>query len=118
MKKRTTSLAALAVLTTLTTPLVAYAGEIPAGEALTLERIGTAVATLAAFFIRMSGIFAAIALVTIGIWMMFAKTPEQFTDARKWFVRALWGALIIFGVGVILNTIQGIFTGNFSGGFF
>lgn len=99
-------------------PLLAGAGDIPTGEPITLGAIEGVVHMLAVFFIRLSGIAAAMSIIVIGIWMMTAKSEESFKRAKYWFGRALLGALVIFGVGVILNTIQGIWTGEFFGGFY
>lgn len=86
---------------------------VPTGEAVTLTEIEDTIRRIATFFIRMSGILAAISIISIGIWMMFAKDEASYTKAKAWFVRALWGALVIFGVGVILATVRGVWTGKF-----
>jgi hypothetical protein len=66
----------------------------------------------------MSEVAAVVSIVVIGIWMMIAKEEEGFKKARSWLWRAMIGALVIFGVGVILNSIKGVWTGDFFGGFF
>ncbi len=101
----------------LVVPILTSAADIPAGEPVTLQGIEDTVRELSRFLIRLSGIGAAIALLIIGLWMVFAKEEATFAKAKAWFWRALLGALVIFGVGVILNTIQGVFTGDFFGGF-
>lgn len=70
---------------------------------------------LANFLIAAGVVLAIIALVVAGI--MYFRTPSeaQAKLAKAWFKNGLIGAVIILGVGVIINTVALVVTGGFFG---
>lgn len=87
---------------------------LPPGEPWTLSRIMDEVLNpLANFLIAAGIILAVISIVLSGIMYFKAgSNPESVSKATTWFKNGLIGALIILGVGVIINTIALIVTGE------
>lgn len=89
---------------------------LPPGQPLTLPRIYKEfLEPLANFLIAAGVILAIIALVVAGI--MYFRTPSEVQAklAKAWFKNGLIGAVIILGVGVIINTVALVVTGGFFG---
>lgn len=90
--------------------------QLPPGNPLTLDRIYKQfLEPLANFLIAAGVILAIITLVVSGI--MYFRTPSetQAKTANTWFKNGLIGAIIILGVGVIINTVALVVTGGFFG---
>lgn len=84
------------------------------GQGLTLAEIGTLIARVGSFFTTIGVLFAIIAVVVSGIMYMRAGSDTtKITNAKTWFRNALIGALIVLGVGVIINTIANVVTREF-----
>ncbi|MEK7659368.1 MAG: hypothetical protein AAB338_01795 [Patescibacteria group bacterium] len=84
------------------------------GQGLTLAEIGTLIARVGSFLTSVGVLFAIIAVIVSGIMYMRAGAePTKITSAQSWFKNALLGALIVLGVGVIINTIANIVTREF-----
>ena len=55
----------------------------------------------------LGGILAAIAIIGSGImYLMSGANPQMVTTAKNFLKVAIIGALIIFGAGLIINTIK------------
>ncbi|TSC91295.1 MAG: hypothetical protein G01um10142_23 [Parcubacteria group bacterium Gr01-1014_2] len=85
-----------------------------AGRGLTLVELGSIIALIGSFLTNIGVLFAIIAIVISGIMYMNAgSSPEAIKKAQAWFKNALLGALIVLGVGVIINTIANVVTREF-----
>ena len=84
------------------------------GRGLTLSELGILIARVGSFLTTVGVLFAIIGIVVSGIMYMRAGAdPTKITNAKTWFRNALIGALIVLGVGVIMNTIANVVTRQF-----
>jgi len=99
----------------LISPIIAKADIIPSGKAVTLYDIVFWIELLATIFMSLATVFMVVYFVWAGITYMRAGSGEgkKVTEAKSMFWTGVVGALIIMGVGVILNTIGGIVTRRF-----
>ncbi len=101
-------------------PLVAMAvlpvpGGVPAGQAVTLNEVEDLIDGVARFLIVVSVIVAVIFIVYGGIrWI---ASPGDPTAAKTIIKNGIIGAIIILGVGVLLQTLQGVISRTFFGTF-
>lgn len=103
-----------ATLTVLPKIAIAQYTDLPAGNAVTFDDIGSIITMIARFLIVMSTIVAVIFIVWSGIMMMAAQDDaKKFDAARNRLKHALWGVGVAMGVFVIINTIAGIVTRSF-----
>ena len=103
----------------LSLPLVTMAINPPgvpvAGQAVTLNEVEKLINGIARFLIVVSVIVAIIFIVYGGVrWVVAPDKPEV---AKKIITNGIIGALIILGVGVILQTLQGVISRTFFGTF-
>jgi prepilin signal peptidase PulO-like enzyme (type II secretory pathway) len=76
------------------------------GKAITISDVQLLIKDIANFVITISGVIVACFIVYAGIRMVISRGDEkQFGAAKKMLYNALIGAAVIFGVGVIINTI-------------
>lgn len=96
-------------------PIAVFAAsELPPGRAITPTEIEGLVVFLARFLIVMSVTVAVIMLTLSGIFRMMAMdNPERLKKARATFKNVIYGALIVLGVGVIINTLAAVVTREF-----
>lgn len=93
---------------------IAWAQSLPPGEPITLLRIDQMIFDISTFLIRVSAVLALIFIVWSGITYMYAGEEKGKVDSAKIRLKnGVIGSLIIFGVGVILQTIAGVITGEF-----
>ena len=84
------------------------------GQGLTLAELGSIIAIVGSFLTNVGVLFAIIAVVVSGIMYMRAGSDTtKITNAQTWLRNALIGALIVLGVGVIINTIANVITREF-----
>ncbi len=84
------------------------------GRGLTLAELASLIAVVGSFLTNIAVLLAIIAIVISGIMYMRAGDKEaNITKARGWLKNALLGALIILGVGVIINTIANVVSREF-----
>ncbi|OGN32161.1 MAG: hypothetical protein A2749_02390 [Parcubacteria group bacterium RIFCSPHIGHO2_01_FULL_45_26] len=103
----------------LSMPLLALALAVPGqpvpGQAVTLNEIEGLINGIARFLIVVSVIVAVIFIVYGGVrWVMAQGDPAQAKIIMK---NGIIGALIILGVGVLLQTLQGVISRTFFGTF-
>lgn len=103
----------------LSMPLLAMAITAPgapvAGQAITLNEVERLINGAARFLIVVSVIVAVIFIVYGGIrWIVAPDKPEA---AKKIIQNGVIGALIVLGVGVILQSLQGVISRTFFGTF-
>lgn len=99
---------ALAVLPQPTNPL--------GGNALSLAEIQVIIERVARFLITVSIVVAVIFIVWGAIvWMTSAGDDARAKAGKAWIKNGLLGAVIVFAVGVILQTIAGAVTRTFFG---
>ncbi len=87
---------------------------VPGPRGLTLAELGSLIAIVGSFLTNIAVLFAVIAIIVSGIMYMKAgSSPEAIKKAQAWFKNALLGALIVLGVGVIINTIANVVSREF-----
>ena len=92
-----------------------YVGHpIPGNEPFTLVTFNNIIGTVANFMIIVAPILIIIALVLSAITIMSGgANPGLATKGKQWLGYSIYGALIIFGAGVIINTVAGIVSRDF-----
>ena len=106
----TTKLSALALIV----PGGSGGGGLPPGQPITLDYLDFVIFRVSIFFIRTSAVLAVIFIIWSGITYMYAgqdTTKVQAAQAR--LKSGVIGAAIVFGVGVIIQTIAGVITREF-----
>lgn len=99
-------------------PGVIAPGEIPPGSPLTVGKVEGFIRTIVGFLIGISGVILAGSMVVAGIvYTTAGQNPAQVKQAQAMFWSGVIGAFILFGVGVLIRTIQYIVTAV-STGFF
>lgn len=81
---------------------------------LTLAELGSLIAIVGSFLQSVAVLFAIIAIIVSGIMYMRAgSSPEEIKKALTWLKNSMLGALIVLGVGLIINTIANVVTREF-----
>ena len=100
-------------------PLITLALAVPgqpvAGQAVTLDEVERLINGIARFLIVVSVIVAVIFIVYGGIRWIAA--PGDPAAAKTIIKNGIIGAIIILGVGVLLQTLQGVISRTFFGTF-
>lgn len=88
------------------------------GNAIDLDEIQDLVEGIARFLIIISIVIAVIFIVYGGIrWIAAGSNEEAVGKAKSIVWNGIIGALVVLAVGVILQTLAGIVTRTFFGGF-
>lgn len=83
-------------------------------EPITLVEVQSLLGFVANFFVAVAPILLVIALISSGLYYMKSGASAEGTKkARAMFGYSVLGGLIIFGTGVIINTIGAIITRQF-----
>lgn len=83
-------------------------------QPVTLSEIIDIITFIANFFVVIGPIFAVIAIIIYGImYMKSGDDAEKVKKAHSYLKWGLFGALIILGVGVLINTVAAIVTREF-----
>lgn len=87
------------------------------GQAITLTEIKNLIEGLARFLVVISIVVAVIFIVYGGIrWIMAgAGNEDAAKNARNIILNGIYGALVVLGVGVILQTLAGVVARSFFG---
>lgn len=88
---------------------------LPPGQGLTTSGLLGTFTKLANFLIAAGVILAIITIVISGIMYFWAGSDAEAKNAKGWFKNGLIGAIIILGVGVIINTVALVVSGGFFG---
>lgn len=95
----------------------AWAVELPPGRVWDLQHIKEIVDKVATFIVYLAGIVMVVFFILSGVkWLQAGGNSTKQQAAKDMFKAAVIGSLIILGVGVIINTISAVFTGEFFGG--
>ncbi len=87
---------------------------IPGAKPVSLLELQWIVGIIGNFFVTVGPVILVIALIASGITLAGGgASPAAVTKARKWFGASVVGGLIIFGAGVIINTLAAIVTRTF-----
>ncbi len=116
MRKLRIYLPGLVLISLLVMPMVASALATPGtgDRGLTLTEIEDLIDTVANFIIAIGIIIVVIAIVWAGIQFAIAGGDEtKVSNAKGWLKNGLIAALIVLGVGVLLNTASNIVTRSF-----
>lgn len=88
--------------------------QLPVGKPITFNEIDYLISRVAIFVMFASVSLAIIFIVRAGItWMMAGADSKKVDDARAQLKSGIIGALIVLGVGVIINTLAAIVTREF-----
>jgi len=88
--------------------------QLPSGRPITLPEIDYLIQTVATYVMFISVSLAVIFIVRAGItWMSAGANSERIDDAKAQLKSGIIGALIVLGVGVIINTLAAIVTRSF-----
>lgn len=89
-------------------------GGLPPGRPITLTDLDYIIFRVSTFFITISGVLVMIFIIWSGITYMYAGDDTAKVDSAKARLRSgIIGAAIIFGVGVIIQTIASVVTLDF-----
>jgi hypothetical protein len=95
-------------------PVFVLAQGLPPGRPITLLYLDDVIFNIGIFFIRISAVLTVIFIIWAGVAYMYAGDDSaKVTSAQNRLKSGIIGAAIIFGVGVILQTIVGVVTGEF-----
>ena len=95
-------------------PVNVLAAELPPGQPITLDFLDDVISNIVIFLIRISAILAVIFIVWSGITYMYAGDDTKKVEAARARLKSgIIGAAIVFGVGVIIQTIMTVITGEF-----
>jgi hypothetical protein len=87
---------------------------ITGNEPMTLLEISNIVGTIANFLVIVAPVLIIIALVLSAITIMSGgANPAAVKKGKEWLKYSIYGGLIIFGSGVIINTIAYLVTRDF-----
>jgi len=87
---------------------------IPGNEPITLPEARSIIGAIGGFLVIIAPIILIISLILAAItYMSGGASPEAVKRAKSWFGNAVIGAFIIFGAGVIINTIAAVVSRNF-----
>jgi uncharacterized membrane protein len=88
------------------------------GDPVTLSNVEEIITEIASFLIVVSIIIAVIFIIYGGVRWMAARDDEKAVEnAKKMIKNGVIGALVVLGVGVILNTLAGLISRSFFGGY-
>jgi hypothetical protein len=77
-------------------------------QPFTYDRLVTLLTTLAGYALMLGGLVAIAAVVFYGLMMVVSRgDAAKFTTAKNNLIKAAIGALLIFGVYTVINTIEG-----------
>ena len=87
---------------------------IPGQKAFSLSELSQIIGILGRFLVAVAPVLLVISLIWSGIlYMKAGGSDTKVAEAKKWFGYAIVGGLIIFGVGVIINTVAAVITREF-----
>lgn len=87
---------------------------VPNQRGLTLAELGSLIAIVGSFLTNVAVLFAIIAIIVSGIMYMRAGADTtKIKEAQTWLKNAMLGALIVLGVGMIINTIANVVSREF-----
>ena len=89
-------------------------GGLPPGQPITLDVLDYAIFRVSTFFITVSGVLAMIFIIWAGVSYMYAGEDTTKVQAAQGRLKSgIIGAAIVFGVGVIIQTIASVVTLDF-----
>lgn len=87
---------------------------IPGSNPVTMLEMKNIIASISNFLVIIAPIIFIIALVLSGITYMTAGASENLVKkAKDWLKFSIIGGLVVFGVGVIINTVAAIVSRQF-----
>lgn len=89
-------------------------GGLPPGQPITLDVLDYLIFRVSTFFISVSAVLAMVFIIWAGVTYMYAgEDTTKITAAQGRLRSGIIGAAIIFGVGVIIQTIASVVTLDF-----
>ena len=87
--------------------------DIPEGQPITFDTLSDIINSIARFLMFAGVVLSVIFLTWAGIsYVMAGANPTKVTEAKQKLKAGIIGALIVFGIGTIIATIQAIGSGN------
>lgn len=84
--------------------------QLPPGEPITFDRLESLMARISDFLMFAGVTLAVIFIVRAGItWMYAGADTKKIDDAKAQLKSGIIGAMVVLGVGVIINTIVALF---------
>ncbi|HZZ99556.1 MAG TPA: hypothetical protein VFK07_02525, partial [Candidatus Paceibacterota bacterium] len=78
-------------------------------QAVTFGELDHLMGILANFVITIAGLLMIGSIVGSGIMIMASRdNPDAFKKGQTWLRHAIWGAAVVLGVGVIINTVAAV----------
>ncbi len=88
--------------------------QLPPGKPITFDELDYLIQRIAQFVLVTSVILAVIFIVRAGVtWMYAGADATKLTEAKAQLKSGIIGALIVLGVGVIINTLAALVTREF-----
>lgn len=105
---------AIAVLVLAGVANFALADDLPTGRPILLVEVYDIIVTISKFLIVVGAVLAVIFIIVAGIKYMYAGSDAtQVKEAQTMLRNGIIGAAIVFGVGVILKTIDALVSREF-----
>ena len=91
-----------------------YLAQLPPGKPITFDELDNLIERVAQSVLVISVLLAVIFIVRAGItWMSAGADTKKVDDAKAQLKGGIIGAVIVLGVGVIINTIAAVVTREF-----
>jgi len=88
------------------------------GQPVTMTEIENIIQGIARFLIIVGVVIAVIFIILGGLkWLTAQGSPDKLKSAKATLKNGIIGAIIVLGVGVIIQTLAGIITRTFFGGY-
>ena len=88
--------------------------QLPAGRPITFDELDYLIQRIAQFVLVTSVILAVILIVRAGVtWMYAGADATKLTEAKAQLKSGIIGALVVLGVGVIINPLAALVTREF-----
>ena len=107
----------VAVVLLLATPALAYVspfsgGNLPPGQPVTLASIQDLIVQIYRFIVDIAGVVIVAMLIIAGVMYATAGSNDgQVKNAQATFRAAVWGAIIVLSVGIVISTLQFLING-------
>ena len=95
-------------------PGFGFAQQIPTGVPISVDNILVFAQSIGGFLMIAGGILAGIAIILSGmVYLTAGGDPQKVKTAKGILIGGIIGTLIIFGSGVIIQTVRGLATNPF-----
>lgn len=93
---------------------LSWLAQLPPGKPITFDELDYLIERIAVFVMVTSVLLAIIFIVRAGItWMSAGANETKVGEAKAQLKSAIIGAIVVLGVGVIINTLLAVITREF-----